>query len=239
MAAAQEFDPIVPKERLGDMPSEIRSNFIVKVYAILCVQLSVTAVVAAPFKFIPAVKTFVTTPGYGTAFMIGLVVIQVVLLCTMCCYPALMRAFPKNYAMLFAFTITEGAVVGVIIVHYTLNSVLAAVVATALLVGGLSVYAATTKSDFTTFGPYLFCVGMVFFFFLIGVSFFSFPFKQQIIGCIGILLFSMYLIYDTQLVMGNKELSMGIDEYCFAALNLYIDIIQIFLYILQAFGIRD
>jgi FtsH-binding integral membrane protein len=33
--------------------------------------------------------------------------------------------------------------------------------------------------------------------------------------------------------MGGKTIELGVDEYALAALLLYIDIIQIFLYILQ------
>lgn len=51
---------------------------------------------------------------------------------------------------------------------------------------------------------------------------------------IGALLFSFYIIYDTQLMMGGKhKYSIHPDEYIFAALSLYIDIINLFLFILS------
>lgn len=74
----------------------------------------------------------------------------------------------------------------------------------------------------------------------------------------GALLFCIYLIYDTQLMMGkNKTMafeclffklatsshlggkhkySISPEEYIFAALNLYLDIVQIFIYILTILG---
>ncbi|KAI8425994.1 hypothetical protein MSG28_004973 [Choristoneura fumiferana] len=56
---------------------------------------------------------------------------------------------------------------------------------------------------------------------------------QLVYACIGALLFSMYLVYDTQLMMGGKhKYSISPEEYIFAALNLYLDIVNIFLYIL-------
>lgn len=51
-----------------------------------------------------------------------------------------------------------------------------------------------------------------------------------------VLLFGIYLIIDTQLILGGKRISLSIDEYVAAAMLLYIDIITIFLYILQMFG---
>jgi len=54
---------------------------------------------------------------------------------------------------------------------------------------------------------------------------------------IGALLFSVYLIYDTQLMMGGEhKYSISPEEYIFAALNLYLDIINIFMYILTIIG---
>lgn len=54
---------------------------------------------------------------------------------------------------------------------------------------------------------------------------------------IGALLFSIYLVYDTQLMIGgNHKYSISPEEYIFAALNLYIDVINIFLYILTIIG---
>lgn len=45
-----------------------------------------------------------------------------------------------------------------------------------------------------------------------------------------------FLAVDTQLILGNKQLALSPEEYVFAALNLYTDIINIFLYILAIIG---
>jgi FtsH-binding integral membrane protein len=68
----------------------------------------------------------------------------------------------------------------------------------------------------------------------------SYPIVNLVYACLGALLFSVYLVYDTQLMMGGKhKYSISPEEYVFAALNLYLDIVQIFLYILQIIGSRD
>jgi FtsH-binding integral membrane protein len=46
-------------------------------------------------------------------------------------------------------------------------------------------------------------------------------------------IFSMYIIYDLQLIMGDKTLSISPEEYIFASLNLYVDIMRIFLELLK------
>ncbi|ROT84315.1 hypothetical protein C7M84_022498 [Penaeus vannamei] len=54
---------------------------------------------------------------------------------------------------------------------------------------------------------------------------------------VGALLFSFYLVFDTQLMIGgNHKFSISPEEYVFAALTLYLDIINIFTYILSIIG---
>jgi len=49
-----------------------------------------------------------------------------------------------------------------------------------------------------------------------------------------------YLVFDTQLMMGGKhQYSLSPEEYIFAALNLYLDIINLFLFILSLIGNRN
>jgi protein lifeguard len=47
---------------------------------------------------------------------------------------------------------------------------------------------------------------------------------------------SLYIIYDTQLIVGNKQNKLEIDDYIFAAMALYIDIVRLFIYILRILG---
>ena len=56
-------------------------------------------------------------------------------------------------------------------------------------------------------------------------------------GSIGALIFSLYIVYDTQLMMGGKhKYALDPEEYIFASLNLYLDIINLFMYILMIVG---
>ncbi|XP_045550215.1 protein lifeguard 1 isoform X4 [Salmo salar] len=55
-------------------------------------------------------------------------------------------------------------------------------------------------------------------------------------GSLGALLFSLFLAIDCQLVMGRQKYALDPEEYVFAALILYLDIINIFLYLLIIMG---
>jgi len=65
-------------------------------------------------------------------------------------------------------------------------------------------------------------------------------FRYAIIGyaAAGALIFMVYIVYDTQLMMGGKhKYAIDPEEYVFAALNLYLDIVNLFMYILSIVGI--
>ena len=57
-------------------------------------------------------------------------------------------------------------------------------------------------------------------------------------GSLGALVFSLYIVYDTQLMMGGKhKYALSPEEDIFAALNLYIDFMQLFRFILILVGV--
>jgi FtsH-binding integral membrane protein len=99
---------------------------------------------------------------------------------------------------------------------------------------GLTIYAAKTDNDFTFCGAFLFALLLIIIFsallfFWVGYIVFFL--------LLGILIYSLYIIYDTQLIIGNKTFAYNVDDYCLAALNLYIDIIYMFIKILQLISI--
>ena len=94
-----------------------------------------------------------------------------------------------------------------------------------------------TKWDFTACGGILFVCAIILLIF--GIVAICIPGRtvHLIYASLGALLFSVYLVFDTQLMLGGKhKYSISPEEYIFAALNLYLDIINIFLYILAIVG---
>ena len=60
---------------------------------------------------------------------------------------------------------------------------------------------------------------------------------RLVYASIGCIIFSLYIVYDTQLMMGGShKYALSPEEYIFAALNLYLDIIRLFMYILSIIG---
>ncbi len=88
--------------------------------------------------------------------------------------------------------------------------------------------------DFVIMGPILIlCIGLSLMMSLIFFFVFSAKAMNAIYCGIGVLIYSIYLVIDTQLIMGGKRYELEIDDYILAAFILYTDIIMIFLYILR------
>ncbi len=58
-------------------------------------------------------------------------------------------------------------------------------------------------------------------------------YMQLAISAGGALLFSVYLVFDIQLLMGSGTHALSPDEYVYGALALYLDVLNLFLYILR------
>jgi len=214
----------------------VRLGFIRKVYAILCAQLVLTMGIVGIF-FVPSVKTWATQPENIWLFWVAFVFMLVSLISMACC-PDVRRKTPHNYIFLGLFTAAEGLLLGLSVSSYDADEVLLAVGICAAVTLALTLFAFQTKFDFTACGGVLLCVLVVFV--LFGLFAIIFPSRTLYIfyAAIGAIIFSLYIVYDTQIMLGgNHKYSLSPEEYVFAALNLYLDIINLFLYILQIIGL--
>ena len=96
-------------------------------------------------------------------------------------------------------------------------SVLLAMAITVAVVVVLTIFACQTKWDFTGAGPYLLAALLIFFvFFMIAGIWLRFNKVYNLIyACIGVLLFSALLIYNTQMIVGgkNRKNQLSEDDY--------------------------
>jgi FtsH-binding integral membrane protein len=225
----------------GQTPPDIRSDFVKKVYSILSVQLLVT------FGIAFFVNDFVgKNPTLAGGIYILAMVGLVSTMCVLCCCADLMRKFPINYGILSLITVAMSCVVGIVTAQYKTESVLLAVATTALIFFCLTAYACITKTDWTGMGPYLAAglMALIAFGFMLQIfCWFGMcpgPLLHKLYAGAGVLIFTMYIVYDTQMIVGGTHAKhqYTIDDYAFAALNLYLDIINLFIYLLQLFGER-
>ena len=218
------------KNLLFDEPS-VRKNFIRKVYLLLAAQLLLTFALLANFAFNKALRDIVLR--YPSLFWVAFFLIMMTMLVMVFCEDA-RRQIPFNYLFLLAYTLAQSFMLGTIICNYNALEILLAVGITAVICFSLSIYAMQTKFDFTVMGSGLLVVMVVFLIVGLFTTTFRMSPVMSLYSGVGAILFTIYLIYDTQLMVGGQhKYSLSPEEYTFAALNIYIDVINVFLYILS------
>ena len=209
-----------------------RNKFIRKVYSILYVQLLVTIGFCALFVSVDSIKEYVQGPS-GQAMFITSIIFQFVIMFVLIC-TNLHRRKPHNLVLLSLFTIFLSYTLGVTSSYYDTKVLLYAGGLTFIVTIGLTLFAFQTKYDFTGAGPYLLSLLLVLIFMGIMTIFIKNDIYNIIYSAIGALIFSFYIIFDTQLIIGGKhKYQFDEEDYVFAALSLYLDIINLFLFILQ------
>jgi FtsH-binding integral membrane protein len=225
------YDNIDPESRMNFEFSDasIRQGFIRKVYGILMVQLLVTTGFIALFLFYEPIGLWTrTNPGFFYAVLI----LSLVMMIALTCCEAVRRNSPTNMICLMIFTAAEGFLLGTATSTFRADSVLFAIGITTVICLALTLFSFQTKIDFTGMGTYLFVAVIVLFIF--GIVAMFLPILTTVYSCLGALLFSFYLVFDTQMLMGGKhKYAISPEEYIFATLSIYLDIINIFLFILQ------
>lgn len=210
-----------------DLHNLIRLGFIRKVYGILLAQLSITILLCS-LTFNENVKIFLFE---NQAIFWIISFLSIALAIPLLCFKSIARKVPINYIFLILWTLCESYLVACLCSIFTPKIVILAAVCTLGVTLGITIYAITTKNDFTFMGGLLFS-GLSLIFMLTFLSFF-FPFMNVLLCILGVFIYSLYLLYDTQLIFGKVGAEYNVDDYIIASLNIFLDIIQIFVYILQ------
>ena len=145
--------------------------------------------------------------------------------------------FSKSVLSYNVFTFLTGLTLAPLLGHLIISGqttvIFQALLGTGIVVGGLTVYTLTTKNDFMKYSTIMFWILIA----LIVVSlinlFLGSSLLALFISWISIIVFSIYIIIDTQQVLYTN-----IDPLD-AAMNLYLDILNIFVSLLNILSNRD
>ena len=124
---------------------------------------------------------------------------------------------------------------------YSTITILLAGTSTMGSVAGLSLYAYQTKYDFTAMGGIFITMLMCLILFGIFSMFFTVPMSNLIYSVSGSFIFSLFIIYDTQMIVGGKhrKIQFRENDTILAATSLYLDIINMFIFLLDIIGGRN
>ncbi len=211
-----------------------------RVYVWMALGLFVTAGTA---YFVSASPLFLVLTGQPLIF-IGLMLAEIGLVLGLSW--GINRLSPAMAQLLFfAYALLNGLTFSVLFVVFTLGSVAFTFFAAAALFGVMSLVGYTTHLDLSKMGSFL-LMGLIGLIIAMVVSlFWANTVLGGIITFVGILLFLGLTVYDTQRIkrmtiqnmqMGNEDVQsrMGI----LGALSLYLDFINIFLFLLRLTGRR-
>ncbi|XP_058214625.1 protein LIFEGUARD 2-like [Rhododendron vialii] len=215
---------------------QMRWAFIRKVYSILSFQLLLTVAVASVVVFVRPISVFFATTTPGFALYIVLLITPLIVLCPLSCYH---QKHPLNFFLLALFTITLAFGVGLSCAFTKGRIVLEAAILTTVVVVSLTLYtfwAARRGKDFSFLGPFLFGSLLVLMVFaLIQIIFPLGKLSVMIYGGLAAIIFCGYIVYDTD----NLIKRHSYDEYIWASVSLYLDIINLFMALLTLFRAAD
>lgn len=198
---------------------EVRMQFLKKVYGLLTFSILLAAVGAY-------IGRVYMPPGLMLPLMIGGIFMTFGV-------HAVRRKPGWNVAALLGFTTMLGFIMGPVMNVYQVGVIQEALVLTALIFGGLTLYVMTSKRDFSFLSGFLFTGLLI----IIGGSllnmfFFQSPMGEFIIAAGGVFLFSGFILYDTSNILRHYD----VEDYTSATLALYLDVLNLFLFLLRLLG---
>jgi FtsH-binding integral membrane protein len=148
------------------------------------------------------------------------------------------RTFPKNVILTFLFTFIEGIYIAPFLFFAETRSpgvVGQAGLLTFTAFGALSLYAVYSRRDFSAWGSFFF-VGLIVLLVtsLLNGFFFHSSVAGLWISAGGVLVFSGLLVFDTWRLLRSGQL--GPDDYALASVNIYLDLLNMFMFILSLLG---
>ncbi len=147
-------------------------------------------------------------------------------------------------ALFLVFSITMGMSLSFIFIAYTMSSIATTFFITAGTFGTMAVLGYTTSTDLTKMGSILY-MGLIGIILAMVVNWFvGSDTMDYIISILGVLIFTGLTAYDMQKI---KQIGMTVDHGSEAgsklalmgAVSLYLDFINLFLFLLRLFGSRD
>lgn len=206
---------------------DIKNRFIQKIYILLSCQLAITMTMSMVFYYHSTLTQFaLSNPG------MVIVSFLFTLLCLLLafCYG---RVYPYNYLILLGFTLGESYSITYICLFYKAPSIFLAWGMTLSVFLSLSIYVHWTQKDFNFLGAGLFAGLMVI---IIGglIQIIWLPHDQilnTVMAILGSFIACGYILYDTSEMIHRLEP----DDFVQACMNLYLDIIMLFVRLLELF----
>jgi FtsH-binding integral membrane protein len=216
----------------------IQKTFMARVYGWMTVGLLTTALTSLMMASSPAMMKAI----FGSNLMWVVIIAWFVLGLG---FGAIVRRVPAPVAaaLFIVYSIVTGVALSVVLLVYTASSVGATFLVTAGMFGAMSAWGLVTKRDLTGLGHFM-IMGLIGLIIAMIVNLFmQSTMLEWLISFIGVIVFTGLTAYDTQKIkqsyaQGEFGTSAFQKTALFGAFVLYLDFINLFLYMLQFMGDR-
>ena len=230
---------------INEMESvEMSRTFMSKVFLWMCIALGITALTAFISASSPAFFNMLIAPT-GKMSLLGWVVTLAPLILVFVMSARLDRMSKGTMTAIFVlYSVLMGMSLSFIFLAYSSAVIVKTFLITAGMFGVMAVAGFTTKTDLTKFGRIMF-MGLIGLIIATLVNLFTkSAMFDYVISFIGVLIFTGLTAYDVQKLKQIGAADMGENDTMtkiaiYGALSLYLDFINLFLYLLRIFGSRD
>jgi hypothetical protein len=209
------------------------------VYAWMAAALSMSAVTAYFVAHSPTIFNFIY---HNPAVLFMLFIAQLAMVISL--GTMIMRiSFATAVTLFMAYAISVGATLSMLLYVYTMASIATTFLTTAGMFGGMALYGYITKTDLTSAGSMARMVLWGLILSMLLNMWFKNPAFDLMISAIGVLVFCVLTAYDMQKIKHIGQELITDDETLakvalICALTLYLDFINLFLFLLRFLGKR-
>jgi uncharacterized protein len=236
---------IIEQEYQKSQALPVVKTFMASVFTWMTLAMAVTAVTAYLFASSPELLRTLVSPTGGLSIL-GWIVMLAPLGFVLLMSAGFQRLSPAIMTLLFVtFSILMGMSLSFIFLAYTTSSIFQTFLVTGGMFGVMAVVGYTTKTDLTRFGSIM-MMGLIGIILATLVNFFMHSETlQYVVSIIGVLVFTGLTAYDVQ-KLKRIGAGVGMDPQdavvrklsIMGALTLYLDFINLFLFLLRFVGNR-
>jgi len=160
-------------------------------------------------------------------------VMSLVILVAGTCSETLTRKSPHNMIFLMLWTSLETHLVAYVSLHYDPMVVTMALGVTAAICFLVIMLVQFTSFDFSQLLPVMMVILLGWCIVLFSMMILGLTMSRTLYACIAVAIFTVFLVIDVKMLIGDGRYEFDEEDYIFAAINIYLDIINIFLYVLE------
>ena len=213
------------------------NQYIARTFGWMFLGLLLTFAVAVGMVLSGLVFSLMATPYVLIALTVVELIVVIAFSATL-----LKRSVGVTRGLFFLYSVLNGVVFSLYFLLFDVVNLMAVFLLTALFFGAFALYGRFTRTDLSRLGPIL--VGGLIFLIIAGLLMAFIPgfsFLERIVCMIGIVIFLCFTAYDVQKIKANyaffcNDSVMLQKASVYSALQLYLDFINLFLYLLRFFG---